>query len=382
MSYSKLEMTALIGTMFLSSFVGAQPKAGRGMHVVKKEAFGATREGQRIELFTMTNSVGMEIRAMSLGGIIISLRVPDKNGKLDDVVLGFDNLDSYFENKPYFGAIIGRYANRIANGKFMIDGHQYSIPQNDPPNALHGGTKGFNQVVWSAQPFENARGVGVTFTYLSKDGEEGFPGNLNTKVTYSLSDRNELSVEYLATTDKATVVNLTQHSYFNLAGEGNGDILKHEVMINADRFTPVDQHLIPTGELRPVKGTPMDFRKATAVGARLNDPYEQLSLGRGYDHTFVLNGGRNRMKLAARVYEPTSGRVLEVSTTEPGIQFYSGNFLNQVAGKHGHLYNQRDGLCLETQHFPDSPNHPSFPSSILKPGQTYRSKTVFRFLVE
>lgn len=352
------------------------------MHAVKKEAFGATREGQRIELFTMTNSVGMEIRAMSLGGIIISLRVPDKNGKLDDVVLGFDNLDSYFENKPYFGAIIGRYANRIANGKFTIDGHQYSIPQNDPPNALHGGTKGFNQVLWSAQPFENARGVGVTFTYLSKDGEEGFPGNLNTKVTYSLSDRNELSVEYLATTDKATVVNLTQHSYFNLAGEGNGDILKHEVMINADRFTPVDQHLIPTGELRPVKGTPMDFRKATAVGARLNDPYEQLSLGRGYDHTFVLNGGRNRMKLAARVYETTSGRVLEVSTTEPGIQFYSGNFLNQVAGKHGHLYNQRDGLCLETQHFPDSPNHPSFPSSILKPGQTYRSKTVFRFLVE
>ncbi|OLB22738.1 MAG: galactose mutarotase [Acidobacteriales bacterium 13_2_20CM_55_8] len=347
---------------------------------MKKESFGQTRDGKPVELYTLTNSHGMEVGAINYGGIIVSLRVPDKNGKLDDVVLGFDKLDGYLDKSPYFGAIVGRYGNRIANGKFTLDGKEYSLAKNNGPNALHGGLKGFDKAIWQAEPFKNKQGSGVAFTYTSKDGEEGYPGNLKAKVTYTLTDKNELVFDYQATTDKATPVNLTQHSYFNLAGEGTGDVLKHELMLNADRFTPVDKTLIPTGELRAVKGTPLDFTKPTAVGARIDDNYEQIAFGGGYDHNFVITRKADGLELAARVYEPTSGRVMEVYTTEPGVQFYAGNFLDgTITGKQGHVYKRRYGLCLETQHFPDSPNHPEFPSTILRPGQTLHSRTMYKF---
>jgi len=330
-------------------------------------------------LYTLTNAHGVEVRAMNYGGIILSIRVPDRKGQFADVVLGHETLEGYKPNPPYLGVIVGRYANRIANGSFTLDGKTYNLPKNDGPNTLHGGTqKTFNQVVWDAEALKGANGV--AFSYLSKDGDDGFPGNLKVKVTYVLTDSNELEVEYEATTDKATPINLSQHSYFNLAGEGTSDILDHEVMINADRFTPVDKNLIPTGELRPVKGTPFDFTTSTKVGARINDNNEQLVLGHGYDHNWILNRKGPGLSLAARVYEPTSGRVLEVSTTQPGVQFYTGNFLDgSVTGKQGHVYKRRYGLCLETQHFPDSPNHPDFPSSILKPGEKFHEKTVFKF---
>src|SRR5262245_9630153 len=346
---------------------------------VKKEAFG-TADGQPVDLYTLTNSHGMEVRAMTYGGIILSLRVPDRNGKLDDVVLGFDKLEPYFENKAYFGAIIGRYGNRIGGAKFKLNGVEYNLAKNAAPNTLHGGWKGFNKANWQAKSFENSKGVGVVFSYLSKDGEEGYPGNLNTTVTYTLTDKNEIIFDYDATTDKATVLNLTEHSYFNLAGEGKGDILNHEVMINAGRFTPVDESVIPTGELRSVKGTPLDFTKSTAVGLRINDKYEQLIIGHGYDHSFVIDRKNDGLALAARVYEPSSGRVMEVYTTQPAVQFYTSNYLDRtIVGKNGHAYPKNGALCLETQHFPDSPNHPDFPTTVLQPGQTFRSTTVYKF---
>ena len=347
---------------------------------VRKQSFGKTGDGRPVDLYTLTNSKGMEVRAMTYGGIIVSLRVPDKTGKLDDVVLGHDALDGYLVNPPYFGVIVGRYANRIGNATFTLDGVKYTLAKNDGPNSLHGGVNGFNKQVWEAKPFKDASGVGVAFSYLSKDGEEGYPGNLKVKVSYVLTDENQLVIDYEATTDKATPLNLSQHSYFNLAGEGSGDILGHHLMLNADRFTPVDKTLIPTGEIRPVQGTPLDFTQPTAIGARINDNYEQLVVGRGYDHNFVINRKEDGLILAARVHEPTSGRVLEVFTTEPAVQFYSGNFLDgTITGKHGHVYKQRNGFCLETQHYPDSPNHPDFPSTILRPGATFHSQTVFKF---
>ncbi|MGA7752371.1 MAG: aldose epimerase family protein [Candidatus Sulfotelmatobacter sp.] len=345
---------------------------------VQQKPFG-TRDGRPVNLYTLTNSHGVEVHAMNYGGIILSIRVPDRKGELADVVLGHDTMEGYIPNPPYLGAIVGRYANRIANGTFTLDGKTYTLPKNDGPNTLHGGTtRTFDKVVWDAEPLKGA--TGVAFTYLSKDGEEGFPGNLKVKVTYTLTDANELILDYEATTDKATPVNFSQHSYFNLKGEGNGDILDHEIMINADRFTPVDKNLIPTGELRPVKGTPFDFTASTKIGSRIEDNYEQLTLGHGYDHNFVINRKGAGLTLAARVYEPTTGRVLEVSTTQPGVQFYTGNFLDgTVTGKEGHVYKRRYGLCLETQHFPDSPNHPDFPNAILKPGEKFHEKTVFKF---
>jgi len=345
---------------------------------IEQTAFG-TREGRPITLYTLTNSHGVEVRAMNYGGIVVSIRVPGRKGEMADIVLGHDTAEGYMPNPPYLGAIVGRYANRIAKGTFTLDGKTYTLAKNDGPNTLHGGTtRTFDRVMWEGEPLKGK--VGVAFTYLSKDGEEGFPGNLQIKVTYTLNDANELTVDYEATTDKATPINVSQHSYFNLAGAGNGDILNHEIMINADRFTPVDKNLIPTGELRPVKGTPLDFTTATKIGARIDDSYEQMVLGHGYDHNFVINRKGPGMVLAARVYEPTSGRVLEVSTTQPGVQFYTGNFLDgSVTGKQGHVYKRRYGFCLETQHFPDSPNHPDFPSTILKPGETFREKTVFKF---
>lgn len=351
--------------------------------MIKKEAFGTTHDGKAVDLYTLTNSHGVEVRVTNYGGIITSLRVPDKDGQSDDVVLGYDSLDSYLKSTPYFGAIIGRYGNRIANGKFTLDGKECTLAKNDGPNSLHGGIKGFDKAVWEAEPFENKEGVGVIFKYTSPDGEEGYPGNLKTTVTYTLTDKNELIFEYHATTDKATPVNLTNHTYFNLAGDGKRDILGHELMLNADRFTPVDKTLIPTGELRRVSGTPLDFTKPTAIGARIAQNDEQLTFGRGYDHNFVLNREGEGLRLAARVHEPSTGRMMEVYTTEPGVQFYSGNFLDgTITGKGGHVYKQRYGFCLETQHYPDSPNKPDFPSTILRPGQIYQSRTVYQFSVQ
>ena len=355
---------------------GRSSKAARGG--VEQKPFGATQEGKAITLYTLTNSHHMEVRAMNYGAIIVSLRVPDRKQQVADVVLGHDTLEGYFDNSPHLGGLVGRYANRIANGSFTLDGVKYSLPKNNGPNTLHGGIKGFDQAVWQGAPLKGK--TGVAFSYLSKDGEEGFPGNLKVKVTYALTEANELLIDYEATTDKPTVLNLSQHSYFNLAGEGTGDILNHEVMINADRFTPVDSTMIPTGELRPVKGTALDFTTQTKVGARIDDNYEQLVLGKGYDHNFVINGKAGGLGLAARAYEPTSGRVIEISTDQPGVQFYTGNFLDgTVTGKQGHVYKQRYGLCFETQHFPDSPNHPEFPSTVLRPGETFHSRTIWRF---
>lgn len=351
--------------------------------MVTKAAFGTTREGKPVEVYTLTNAQGIEVRAITYGGVIISLRLPDQDGRFEDVVLGYDSLAGYLAPNPYFGALIGRYGNRIAQGKFTLDGKEYLLAKNNGPNHLHGGVKGFDKVVWQAESFQNADGVGVVFTYTSPDGEEGYPGNLTAKVTYTLTDRDELIFDYHATTDKATPVNLTQHTYFNLAGDGKRDILGHELMLNADHFTPVDSTLIPTGEIRSVKGTPFDFTKPTPIGARINEKDEQLVFGGGYDHNYVLNREADGLTLVARVYEPTTGRVMEIHTTEPGVQFYTGNFLDgTITGKQGHVYKQRYGFCLETQHFPDSPNKPQFPSTILRPGQTYRSRTVHRFSVE
>lgn len=345
---------------------------------IKKQAFGMTASGEPVELYTLTNVNGLEARIMTYGGTVISLKVPDRNRKLGDIVLGYETLEGYLKDSPYFGSIVGRYGNRIGKGTFSLNGKQYSLPRNNGENTLHGGNKGFDKVVWTAKQAKSKSGVGLSLSYLSKDGEEGFPGNLSVTVVYTLTNNNELKIDYSATTDKTTVVNLTHHSYFNLAGEG--DILKHDLMINAGSFTPVDSGLIPTGELRRVNGTPMDFTKSTAIGARIDQQDEQLTLGRGYDHNWVLNNGSGRLALAARVNEPGSGRIMEVLTTEPGLQFYSGNFLDgSIIGKGGQVYKQRYGFCLETQHFPDSPNKPAFPSTVLKPGQRYSTTTVYRF---
>ena len=369
--YPIVFVAAICGLLFAQT--SSKKKPG-----VEQKDFG-TRDGRPVILYTLTNSHGVEVRTMSYGGIILSLRVPDRKGQLADIVLGHEKMEGYIPNPPYFGAIVGRYANRIANGTFTLDGKTYSLPKNDGPNTLHGGvTRTFDKVVWDGQPLQGKNGA--AFTYLSKDGEEGFPGNLKTTVTYTLTDTNELIIDYEATTDKATPINVSQHSYFNLKGEGNGDILDHEIMINADKFTPVDKNLIPTGELRPVKGTPFDFTTSTKIGTHIDDNYEQLVLGHGYDHNFVLNRKGAGLSLAARVYEPTTGRVLEVTTTQPGVQFYTGNFLDgSITGKEGHVYKHRYGLCLETQHFPDSPNHPDFPTTILKPGGKFHQTTVFKF---
>jgi len=358
-----------------AALLGAQTASSKAG--VQSQPFGSV-DGRAITLYTLTNAHGMEVRAMNYGGIIVSIRVPDRNGQFADVVLGHETLDGYRPNPPFFGAIVGRYANRIANGTFKLDGETYTLPKNDGPNTLHGGDKGFDKQVWDAEPLKGR--AGVAFSYFSRNGEEGFPGDLRVKVTYTLTNANALEIDYEATTDKATPINLSNHSYFNLKGEGNGDILDHEITINADRFTPVDKNLIPTGELRPVKGTPFDFTKPTKIGARIDDNYDQLVLGHGYDHNFVINRNGGGLVLAARVYEPTTGRTLEVSTTQPGVQFYTGNFLDgTITGKQGHVYKRRYGFCLETQHFPDSPNHPSFPNTILRPDETFREKTVFKF---
>jgi aldose 1-epimerase len=336
-----------------------------------------TVDGKAVFYYTLNNTNGVEARFTNVGATLMSLRVRDRDGKLADIVLGYDDLKGYEQGKSYFGASIGRYGNRIGKATFQLNGNTYHLSKNDGENTLHGGIKGFNKVVWDAKQARTKDASSLTFTYVSKDGEEGYPGTLNVTIKYTLTAANELRLEYKATADKDTVQNLTHHSYFNLVG--GGDILSHELMLDADRFTPVDSGLIPTGELRPVDGTPFDFRKPTAIGSRINQADEQLKLGKGYDHNWVLNGEMGKLRLAARVTEPTTGRVMEVLTTEPGIQFYSGNFLNGEAGKGGKKYEFRNGFCLETQHFPDSPNKPKFPTTTLKAGQTYRSTTIYKF---
>jgi len=349
---------------------------------VTRAPFGTLPTGERVHAFTMRNARGIEMRVIDYGGIIVSLRTPDRTGNLADIVLGFDDLEGYVKSSPYFGAIAGRYANRIAKGQFTLDGTTYKLAVNNGPNALHGGLKGFDKVVWQAEPGADSNGVHLVLRYTSADGEEGYPGTLHATVTYTLTDRNELAIEYQATTDKPTPINLTNHSYFNLAGEGSGTVLGQVVTIDADRYVPVDSTFIPTGDLASVNGTPFDFRKPTAIGARIDQPDPQLKNGHGYDHTFVLNHPQGGAALvhAAHVVDPTSGRTLDVATTEPGVQFYTGNFLDgKVVGKNGHAYPWRGGFCLETHHFPDSPNKPQFPSAILRPGETFHSRTVFTF---
>lgn len=333
------------------------------------------------ETFTLTNAAGMKVTITPIGGHVMSIQLPDKNGNLTDVVLGYDSAKGYIGGKGFYGSTIGRYGNRIAKGKFSLDGQEYQLAVNNGENTLHGGPGGFHNVKWNAKDVTTPEGKGVEISYLSKDGEEGYPGNLDVKVLFTLTDSNELKIQYEATTDKATVVNLTNHSYFNLSGEGNGDILNHEVAINADKFLPVDKGLIPTGELRPVKGTPFDFLEPHKIGERINADEEQVKIGGGYDHCFVLNQKTpGELSLAASVSDPASGRKMEVWTTEPGVQFYTGNFLNGAPGKGGKPYNYRYAFCLETQHFPDSPNRPEFPSTVLKPGETYKSTTIYKFV--
>jgi len=337
--------------------------------------FGKTREGELVRIYTLTNKTGVEVKITNFGGRIVSLRVPDKEGAMGEVVVGFDSLEGYLNENPYFGALIGRYANRIGHAQFTLDAVLYHVPKNDGDNSLHGGTRGFDKVVWTPRELKDG---GLELVYLSKDGEEGYPGNCKVTVVYHLTDSNELRVDYAATTDKDTVVNLTNHSYFNL--KGSGDILGHVLTLSADRFTPVDSGLIPTGELKAVAGTPFDFRKPTAIGARIENDDEQLKLGKGYDHNWVLTRTGTSLTLAARVTEPSTGRVMEVFTTQPGIQFYTGNFLDgTIKGKGGQPILRRTALCLETQHFPDSPNKPAFPSTELKPGVEFNSTTVFHF---
>ena len=349
---------------------------------VTRAAYGTLPTGEQVHAFTMRNARGIEMRVLDFGGIIVSLRTPDRAGNPGDIVLGMDDLAGYVKSSPYFGAITGRYANRIAKGEFTLDGTTYKLAVNNGPNALHGGLRGFDRVVWQAEPSADSSGARLVLRYRSADGEEGYPGTLHATVTYTLTDRNELAIEYQATTDKPTPINLTNHSYFDLAGEGSGTVLGHVLTIDADRYVPVDSTFIPTGDLASVAGTPFDFRKPTAIGARIDQPDQQLKNGHGYDHTFVLNrpAGSSGLVHAAHVVEPTSGRTLDVATTEPGVQFYTGNFLDgKVVGKNGHAYPRRGGFCLETHHFPDSPNKPQFPSTILRPGETYHSRTVFTF---
>jgi aldose 1-epimerase len=348
------------------------------------ESIGVLPSGDTVTAYTLRNDAGLSVKVMSYGGIVMSIQTPDRNGTMADIVLGYDDLAGYLTETPYFGALLGRYGNRIARAAFTLDGTAYTLAANNGPHALHGGVKGFDKVNWRVTPFDSTpEGHGLVLTYTSTDGEEGYPGELTTTVTYTLTEANEFAIDYRATTTRATPVNLTQHTYFNLAGDGSGPVLDQLVQIDADAFTAIDSTLIPTGELRPVQGTPFDFTTPTSIGARIGATDQQLTFGGGYDHNFVLRRMGEGMSHAARVTDPKTGRTLDVSTTEPGMQFYTGNFLDgTITGKQGRVYAHRTGFCLETQHFPDSPNQPSFPSTILRPGQTYTSRTVYTFGVQ
>ena len=376
---------ALIALLSLSLFwlTGCNKPVQKAGITVEKAAFGVTAEGDSISVFTIATPSGFCAKLINYGAIITSLETPDRTGKVGDVVLGYDNLPDYVGNTTYFGAIVGRYGNRIREGKFTLDGQEYQLTVNDGKNHLHGGAKGFNKVVWTPQIIQKQDTAGVALSYTSVDGEEGYPGTFNLTVCYLLTTTNELVITYNGTTDKPTIVNPTHHGYFNLAGQGNGTILGHQLQLFADYFTPVDNTLIPTGELRPVDGTPFDFRSPVAIGDRINADDEQIKFGFGYDHNWVLNKQEGTLSIAARVTEPTTGRVMEVYTTEPGIQFYAGNFLDgTITGKEGKVYPYRSGFCLETQHYPDSPNEPDFPSVVLNPGETYTQTTVYKFYAQ
>ncbi len=358
--------------------------------MMTSEPFGHTKDRVAVEIYTLRNSAGCEARITNYGGIVVSLKMPDKNGHFDDVVMGFDKLDDYLspayaKSNPYFGALIGRYGNRIDHGLFVLDGKDCHVGINNDSNSLHGGKVGFNQRVWSARPGAGTTGATLELRYVSMDGEEGFPGTLTTTAVYTLTDKNELKLQFTATTDKPTIVNLTNHSYFNLKGAGNGTILDHLLTIHGERFTPINAESIPTDELKPVKGTPFDFTQPAKIGQRIGDDDEQLKNGKGYDHNFVLDGyvPGGAPRVIARVEEPVSGRVLEVESDQPGVQFYTGNFLDgSLTGKGGKIYPYRGAFCLEPQHYPDTPNHPQWPSVVLRPGETYRHTIIFRFGVQ
>ncbi len=368
----KLRLT-FIATLFLTMLTSA--------FALDKKPFGKTADGTEVFLYTLKNKAGMQVQISDFGGVVYSLTAPDRKGKLDDIVLGWDSVADYEKQGPYFGALIGRYANRIAGGKFTLEGKPIQVTVNDPPNMLHGGKIGFDKRVW--QVIDDKSPNVFHLRYLSKDGEEGFPGNVTADVVYTLTDNNELKIEYTATTDKPTVINLTNHAYFNLKGQGNGEIVDHVLQLKASKFTPVDKNLIPTGELKPVAGTPFDFVKPTKLSAHIGDNDQQLKFGLGFDHNWVLDNGGKSLAVAAVLSEPTTGRTVVVSTDQPGIQFYSGNHMdNGMKGKGGKTYNFRYGLCLETQHYPDSPNHPAFPSTELKPGQKYHTTTIYRFTTD
>ena len=347
---------------------------------ITQAPFGAMPGGQIATLYTLRNARGSQVQITNYGGIVTALRVPDKNGARGDVVLGFETLDDYLKPGPYFGALIGRYANRIAKGRFALDGKTYQLATNNGPNHLHGGGRGFDKQLWKATPMMLASGPALELTLFSPAAQESYPGNLNVRVRYTWENDDSLRIDYRAVTDAPTIINLTNHSYFNLKGAGLGDILNHEMRLDADRYTPIDSTSIPLDDLAPVAGTPFDFRAFRTIGERIGDDNTQLKNGQGYDHNFVLNGEAGQLRPAATVYEPTSGRELRAYTTEPGVQLYSGNFLNDVKGKYGRTYGRRSGFCLEMQHFPDSPNRPNFPSTTLRPGQTYRQTTIYRFI--
>lgn len=374
------KITIILNWMIMMGFLMGCKEEGKTTMSISRQLFGKMPDGKEVILYTLNNTNGMELKIMNYGGIIVSLRVPDRNRVADDIVLGYDRLEDYLKLNPYFGALIGRYGNRIAKGKFALDGTTYQLATNNGANHLHGGRKGYDQVYWDAQDVKTDTTLGLIMHYLSKDGEEGYPGNLDIFITYTLTNQNQLRIDYSATTDKETIVNLTHHSYFNLAGAGKRDILDQKLMIDADRFTPVDSGLIPTGELKSVEGTPMDFRNPTAIGSRITVPDQQLKFAGGYDHNWVLNKTDNSLTQVVKVEDPQTGRIMKIFTTEPGLQFYSGNFLDgTIIGKNGNVYKHRYGYCLEAQHFPDSPNKPGFPPVVLKPGETYKQTTIYQF---
>lgn len=380
-------VSVLLIALVLAIVAAAAPSsvAARNMNAkarVEKRSFGTLADGTAIDLYTLTNRNGLQAQIINYGAIIVSLKTPDRRGQMTDIVLGYDDLRGYTGDTFYIGCVVGRYANRIAKGKFTLSGVEYKLARNNNGNHLHGGLQGFDKVVWQARELSGNEPA-VRLTYLSKDGEEGYPGNLTVTITYTLTSADELRIDYNATTDKETVVNLTNHSYFNLAGAGAGSILNHQLKIYALRFTPVDETSIPTGELRQVKGTPFDFlTRINTIGGRINQPHEQLRIGRGYDHNYVLNKRGKALSLAAEAYESTTGRLMQMWTTEPGMQLYTGNYLENVRGKEGKIYNQREGFCLEAGHFPDSPNKPAFPSTVLKPNKRYTQTTLYKFMVK
>lgn len=376
----------MTGRLFLLTVLIGLLLSGCGMELSKESRlsiskFGEMPDGREITKYSISNKSGSSIEVINLGGIIVSMNLPDREGNMGDIVLGYNNVKQYLQESPYMGAIVGRFANRIANGRFSIGNEIYTLAQNNEPNALHGGLEGFDKKIWTATPFETNENAGVKLTLISENGDQGYPGTLMVEVTYTFDDQNQLSVDYKATTDKSTVINITQHSYFNLDGHNSGHIGDHEIMINASHYTPIDVTLIPTGEIAAVENTPMDFRISKPIGADIGANFDQLKYGLGYDHNWVLD--HDDFSLAAKIYSPNSGRIMEIHTDQPGLQFYSGNFLDGTStGKDNVAYPKRSGFCMETQHFPDSPNHENFPSTQLNPGEIFESRTVFKFSIE